>query len=103
MNIYNLLSLDKINENSNVQSNIVTLPNDYTSIIDANNDCNNIDDKNYDNILSSSNNDKSYGMKQIIKSATYNTDNKFRVVCQKNYPKTYISSDINISKPSDLG
>jgi hypothetical protein len=57
---------------------VITSPTNYTTLYDANNYCNTKLD---------STNIASYGMKEVIN----NTDGSFRVVCQKNYPKTYIT------------
>jgi hypothetical protein len=61
-------------ENTNVLP-VITSPSSYTKLLDANNYCNTSLDVN------------SYGMKELIN----NNDGSFNVVCQKNYPKTYIT------------
>jgi hypothetical protein len=61
---------------------VITSPTSYTTLADANNYCNTQLDSNGIN---------SYGMKEVIN----NTDGSFNVVCQQNYPKTYISNYLN--------
>jgi hypothetical protein len=61
---------------------VITSPTSYTTLLDANNYCNSKVDNSGIN---------SYGMKEVIN----NSDGTFNVVCQKNYPKTYITNYLN--------
>jgi hypothetical protein len=61
---------------------VITSPTSYSTLLDANNYCNSKLDSTSIN---------SYGMKQVIN----NSDGTFNVVCQKNYPKTYITNYMN--------
>ena len=58
---------------------VITSPTSYSTLLDANNYCNSQVDSNGIN---------SYGMKEVIN----NSDGTFNAVCQKNYPKTYITN-----------
>jgi hypothetical protein len=58
---------------------VKTSPTSYSTLLDANNYCNNYKDSSQNN---------SYGMKELIN----NSDGTFNVVCQQNYPKTYITN-----------
>ena len=61
---------------------VITSPTSYSTLLDANNYCNSQVDSSGVN---------SYGMKELIN----NSNGSFNVVCQKNYPKTYITTDLN--------
>ena len=68
------LSLEKTNTLP-----IKTSPTSYSTLLDANNYCNSYKD---------SSGNYSYGMKELIN----NSNGTFNVVCQQNYPKTYITN-----------
>jgi hypothetical protein len=61
---------------------VKTSSTSYSTLLDANNYCNSLLDSTGKN---------SYGMKEVIN----NSDGSFNVVCQQNYPKTYITNYLN--------
>jgi hypothetical protein len=83
--INNNICVSNENKLSNISINtlpVITSQTSYTTLLDANNYCNSTLDSNGIN---------SYGMKEVIN----NSDGSFNVVCQKNYPKTYITNYLN--------
>ena len=69
------------NEKQNILP-VITSPTSFNTLLDANNYCNSQVDSIGIN---------SYGMKEVIN----NSDGSFNVVCQQNYPKTYITNYLN--------